>query len=72
MSISFTGRQSLAKLQEKELPELRNELQSVNRDIEKLKGDIEEQKTLLCTLRSEEITAKDCLQDILLMDRYEV
>ncbi|RXN26700.1 DNA repair RAD50 [Labeo rohita] len=64
--------QSLAKLQEKELPELRNELQSVNRDIEKLKGDIEEQKTLLCTLRSEEITAKDCLQDILLMDRYEL
>ncbi|KAL0162089.1 hypothetical protein M9458_041485, partial [Cirrhinus mrigala] len=63
--------QSIAELQEKELPELRNKLQSVNRDIEKLKGNIEEQKTLLSTLRSEEITAKDCLQDILLMDRYE-
>ncbi len=72
MSISCTGRQSLAELQEKELPELRNKLQRVNRDIEKLKGDTEEQETLLCTLMSEEDTAKACLQDISLMDRYQV
>lgn len=65
-------RQSLAELQEKELPELRNKLQRVNRDIEKLKGDTEEQETLLCTLMSEEDTAKACLQDISLMDRYQL
>uniref|UniRef100_A0A671KVR4 DNA repair protein RAD50-like n=1 Tax=Sinocyclocheilus anshuiensis TaxID=1608454 RepID=A0A671KVR4_9TELE len=51
-------RQSIAELQEKELPELRNKLQLVNRDIEKLKEDTEEQETLLCTLMSEEDTAK--------------
>uniref|UniRef100_A0A8C1PLT3 RAD50 homolog, double strand break repair protein n=1 Tax=Cyprinus carpio TaxID=7962 RepID=A0A8C1PLT3_CYPCA len=51
-------RQSIAELQEKELPELRNKLQRVNRDIEKLKGDTEEQETLLGTLMSEEDTAK--------------
>uniref|UniRef100_A0A673HPB9 DNA repair protein RAD50-like n=1 Tax=Sinocyclocheilus rhinocerous TaxID=307959 RepID=A0A673HPB9_9TELE len=65
-------RQSIAELQEKELPELRNKLQRVNRDIEKLKGDTEEQETLLCTLMSEEETAKACLQDISLMDRYQL
>uniref|UniRef100_A0A673A3Y8 Zinc-hook domain-containing protein n=1 Tax=Sphaeramia orbicularis TaxID=375764 RepID=A0A673A3Y8_9TELE len=58
------------KFQEKELPELRNRLQAVNREIEKLKGDVEEQETLLATLMSEEETAKACLQDISLMDRY--
>uniref|UniRef100_A0A671RZZ0 DNA repair protein RAD50-like n=1 Tax=Sinocyclocheilus anshuiensis TaxID=1608454 RepID=A0A671RZZ0_9TELE len=65
-------RQSITELQEKELPELRNKLQRVNRDIEKLKGDTEEQETLLCTLMSEEETAKACLQDISLMDRYQL
>uniref|UniRef100_A0A8C2ZBF5 RAD50 double strand break repair protein n=1 Tax=Cyclopterus lumpus TaxID=8103 RepID=A0A8C2ZBF5_CYCLU len=55
---------------EKELPELRNRLQTVNREIERLKGDVEEQETLLRTLMSEEETAKACLQDISLMDRY--
>ncbi|XP_070699662.1 DNA repair protein RAD50 [Pempheris klunzingeri] len=63
-------RQSIVQLQEKELPELRNLLQTVNREIERLKGDIEEQETLLGTLMSEEETAKACLQDISLMDRY--
>ncbi|XP_071752076.2 DNA repair protein RAD50 [Centroberyx gerrardi] len=63
-------RQSMSQLQEKELPELRNRLQSVNRDIERLKGDVEEQETLLSTLMSEEETAKACLPDISLMDRY--
>ncbi|XP_023867366.1 DNA repair protein RAD50 [Salvelinus sp. IW2-2015] len=65
-------RQSIAELQEKELPELRNRLQNVNRDIERLKGDVEEQETLLSTLMSEEDTAKACLQDISLMDRYQL
>uniref|UniRef100_A0A8B9R863 RAD50 homolog, double strand break repair protein n=1 Tax=Astyanax mexicanus TaxID=7994 RepID=A0A8B9R863_ASTMX len=65
-------RQSLAELQEKELPELRNKLQTVNREIEKLKGDIEEQESVLSMLMSEEDTAKACLQDISLMDRYQL
>ncbi|TRY58124.1 hypothetical protein DNTS_025536 [Danionella cerebrum] len=64
--------QSIVELQEKEIPELRNQLQRVNRDIEKLKGDTEEQETLLCTLTSEENTAKACLQDISLMDRFQL
>uniref|UniRef100_A0A3Q3GJ44 RAD50 homolog, double strand break repair protein n=1 Tax=Labrus bergylta TaxID=56723 RepID=A0A3Q3GJ44_9LABR len=63
-------RQSIIQFEEKELPELRNRLQTVNREIEKLKGDVEEQETLLGTLMSEEETAKACLQDISLMDRY--
>uniref|UniRef100_A0A3Q2P9U9 RAD50 double strand break repair protein n=1 Tax=Fundulus heteroclitus TaxID=8078 RepID=A0A3Q2P9U9_FUNHE len=63
-------RQSIVQFQEKELPELRNRLQTVNRDIERLKADVEEQETLLGTLMSEEETAKACLQDISLMDRY--
>lgn len=70
--VPYVHRQSLAELQEKELPELRNKLQSVNRDLEKLKGDIEEQETLLSMLMSEDDTAKACLQDISLMDRYQV
>ncbi|XP_056265020.1 DNA repair protein RAD50 [Pseudoliparis swirei] len=63
-------RQSIIQFQEKELPELRNRLQAVNRDIERLKADVEEQEAQLCTLMSEEETAKACLQDISLMDRY--
>uniref|UniRef100_A0A3B4VF84 RAD50 double strand break repair protein n=1 Tax=Seriola dumerili TaxID=41447 RepID=A0A3B4VF84_SERDU len=63
-------RKSIVQFQEKELPELKNRLQTVNREIERLKGDVEEQETLLCTLMSEEETAKACLQDISLMDRY--
>ncbi|KAJ7997242.1 hypothetical protein DPEC_G00226940 [Dallia pectoralis] len=65
-------RQSVVELKEKELPELRNRLQNVNRDIERLKGDVEEQETLLSTQMSEEETAKACLQDISLMDRYQM
>uniref|UniRef100_A0A665UIQ2 Zinc-hook domain-containing protein n=1 Tax=Echeneis naucrates TaxID=173247 RepID=A0A665UIQ2_ECHNA len=63
-------RQSIVQFQEKELPDLRNRLQTVNREIERLKGDVEEQETLLVALTSEEETAKACLQDISLMDRY--
>lgn len=66
------SRQTIVQLQEKELPELRNRLQTVNREIEKLKGDVEEQETSLGVLMSEEETAKACLQDISLMDRYLV
>ncbi|MGH0117893.1 UNVERIFIED_CONTAM: hypothetical protein FKN15_074360 [Acipenser sinensis] len=65
-------RQTISELKEKDLPELRNRVQNVNRDIEHLKNDIEEQETLLATLMSEEETAKACLQDISLMDRYQV
>ncbi|CAM4671875.1 unnamed protein product [Leuciscus chuanchicus] len=72
MKSLITTWQSIVELQEKELPELRNRLQRVNRDIEKLKGDTEEQETLLCTLMSEEDTAKACLQDVSLMDRYQL
>lgn len=66
------SRLSIVQFQEKELPELRNRLQTVNREIERLKGDVEEQETLLAALMSEEETAKACLQDISLMDRYLV
>lgn len=69
---SMLSRQTIVQLQEKELPELRNRLQTVNREIEKLKGDVEEQETSLGALMSEEETAKACLQDISLMDRYLV
>ena len=68
----LSPRLSIVQYQEKELPELRNRLQSVNREIERLKNDVEEQETLLGTLMSEEETAKACLQDISLMDRYLV
>lgn len=60
------------QLQETELPELKNRLQTVNRELERLKGEVEEQETLLATMMSEEETAKACLQDISLMDRYLV
>lgn len=66
------SRLTIVQLQETELPELRNRLQTVNREIERLKGDVEEQETLLATMMSEEETAKACLQDISLMDRYLV
>lgn len=66
------SRQTIVQFQEKELPELRNRLQTVNREIEKLKGDVEKQETSLSILMSEEETAKACLQDISLMDRYLV
>uniref|UniRef100_A0A3B3D614 RAD50 homolog, double strand break repair protein n=1 Tax=Oryzias melastigma TaxID=30732 RepID=A0A3B3D614_ORYME len=63
-------RQSIVQVQEKELPELKNRLQTVNREIERLKTDVEKQESLLSRLMSEEDTAKSCLQDISLMDRY--
>ena len=65
-------RQSIVELQEKEFPTLRNKLQSINRDVERLKGDIEEQETQLSLLMSKDDTAKACQSDISLMDRYLV
>ncbi|KAL8211924.1 UNVERIFIED_CONTAM: DNA repair protein rad50 [Gekko kuhli] len=64
-------RQTLEDLKEKDIPDLRNRLQTLNRDIQRLKGDLEEQETLLGTLMPEEESAKACLQDITLMERYQ-
>ncbi|XP_034961294.2 DNA repair protein RAD50 [Zootoca vivipara] len=64
-------RQMVFELQEKDLPDLRNKLQTLNRDIQRLKGDTEEQETLLGTIMPEEESGKACLQDITLMERYQ-
>uniref|UniRef100_A0AAX7TIX9 Zinc-hook domain-containing protein n=1 Tax=Astatotilapia calliptera TaxID=8154 RepID=A0AAX7TIX9_ASTCA len=63
-------RYSVRDFQENELPALRKRLQTVDREAERLKGDVEEQEALLAVLRSEEEKAKDCLQGISLMDSY--
>uniref|UniRef100_A0A669F8C5 RAD50 double strand break repair protein n=1 Tax=Oreochromis niloticus TaxID=8128 RepID=A0A669F8C5_ORENI len=63
-------RYSVRDFQENELPALRKRLQTVDREAERLKGDVEEQEALLAILRSEEEKAKDCLQGISLMDSY--
>lgn len=60
------------ELQERDIPDLRNKLQTVNRDFARLKGEIEEQETLLHTVLSEKEGANACLQDITLMERYQV
>ncbi|TFK10973.1 putative E3 ubiquitin-protein ligase UNKL [Platysternon megacephalum] len=64
-------RQTIAEFKEKDIPDLRNKLQNVNRDIQRLKSDVEEQETLLGTVMPEEESAKACLQDITLMERYQ-
>nr|ACB21284.1 DNA repair protein RAD50 (predicted) [Plecturocebus moloch] len=64
-------RQSIIDLKEKEIPELRNKLQNVNRDIQRLKNDIEEQETLLGTIMPEEESAKMCLTDVTIMERFQ-
>uniref|UniRef100_A0A8D2LBR7 Zinc-hook domain-containing protein n=1 Tax=Varanus komodoensis TaxID=61221 RepID=A0A8D2LBR7_VARKO len=64
-------RQMVTELQEKDIPDLRNKLQNLNRDIQRLKSDIEEQETLLGTIMPEEESAKACLQDITFMERYQ-
>ncbi|XP_005754070.1 DNA repair protein RAD50-like, partial [Pundamilia nyererei] len=63
-------REAIVQFQENELPALRKRLQTVDREAERLKGDVEEQEALLAVLRSEEEKAKDCLQGISLMDSY--
>ncbi|XP_019497706.1 PREDICTED: DNA repair protein RAD50 [Hipposideros armiger] len=65
-------RQSIIDLKEKEIPELRNKLQNVNRDIQRLKNDIEEQETLLGTIMPEEEGAKVCLTDVTIMERFQM
>ncbi|XP_053575259.1 DNA repair protein RAD50 [Bombina bombina] len=65
-------RQTLIELKEKDIPELRNRLAATNREIQRLKNDVEEQETLLATFMSEEESAKACLQDISLMERYQM
>uniref|UniRef100_A0A8I5YN90 DNA repair protein RAD50 n=1 Tax=Pongo abelii TaxID=9601 RepID=A0A8I5YN90_PONAB len=65
-------RQSIIDLKEKEIPELRNKLQNVNRDIQRLKNDIEEQETLLGTIMPEEESAKVCLTDVTMMERFQM
>ncbi|NXO91257.1 RAD50 protein, partial [Certhia brachydactyla] len=64
-------RKTVAELQNKEIPDLKNKLQNANRDLTGLKGEIEEQESLLQTALSEEEGAKACLQDITLMERYQ-
>lgn len=68
----FLPRQTISELHEKDIPELRNKLQVLNREIQSLKADIEEQETLLSTIITEEESAKACLQDITLMERDQV
>uniref|UniRef100_A0A2D4M101 Zinc-hook domain-containing protein n=2 Tax=Micrurus TaxID=8634 RepID=A0A2D4M101_9SAUR len=65
-------RQTVSELHEKDIPELRNKLQILNREIQSLKADIEEQETLLGTIITEEESAKACLQDITLMERDQI
>ncbi|NXU83265.1 RAD50 protein, partial [Xiphorhynchus elegans] len=64
-------RQTVVELQDKEIPDLRNKIQNANRDLTGLKGEIEEQESFLQTALSEEGSAKACLQDITLMERYQ-
>lgn len=65
-------RQMLNELKEKDIPELRNKLAALNREIQRLKNDVEEQETLIATFMSEEESAKACLQDVSLMERYQM
>ncbi|XP_028906603.1 DNA repair protein RAD50 [Ornithorhynchus anatinus] len=65
-------RQHIVELKEKEIPELRNKLQTLNRDIQRLKCDVEEQETVLCTVMPEEESAKACLTDITIMERVQM
>ncbi|KFV42863.1 DNA repair protein RAD50 [Tyto alba] len=64
-------RRTVVELQDREIPDLRNKVQNANRDLTGLKGEIEEQESLLQMDLSEEDGAKACLQDITLMERYQ-
>ncbi|XP_051487262.1 DNA repair protein RAD50 isoform X2 [Apus apus] len=64
-------RQTVVELQERDIPDLRNKIQSANRELTALKSEIEEQESLLQTALSEEKGAKACLQDVTLMERYQ-
>ncbi|XP_050167908.1 DNA repair protein RAD50 [Myiozetetes cayanensis] len=64
-------RQTAAELK-KEIPDLKNKIQNANRDLTVLKSEMEEQESFLQTALSEEGGAKACLQDITLMERYQI
>ncbi|KFP90500.1 DNA repair protein RAD50 [Apaloderma vittatum] len=64
-------RRTVVELQEKDIPDLRNKIQNANRDLTALKGEIEEQESVLQTALSKEEGAKARLQDITLMERYQ-
>ncbi|XP_071614676.1 DNA repair protein RAD50 [Heliangelus exortis] len=64
-------RETVVELQDRDIPELRNKIQNASRDLAGLKGEIEEQESLLEAALSEEKGAKACLQDITLMERYQ-
>ncbi|KAM6196270.1 DNA repair protein RAD50 [Sarcoramphus papa] len=64
-------RRTVVELQDRDIPDLRNKIQNANRDLTGLKGEIEEQESLLRTALSEEEGAKARLQDITLMERYQ-
>ncbi|NXI90046.1 RAD50 protein, partial [Psophia crepitans] len=64
-------RRTVVELQDRDIPNLRNKIQNANRDLTGLKGEIEEQESLLQTALSEEGGAKARLQDITLMERYQ-
>ncbi|OCT87781.1 DNA repair protein RAD50 [Xenopus laevis] len=65
-------RQMLSDLKEKEIPEIRNKLEAINREIKRLQNDVEEQESLIVTFVSEEARAEACLQDISLMEQYQM
>ncbi|XP_041521595.1 DNA repair protein RAD50 isoform X2 [Microtus oregoni] len=65
-------KESIIDLKEKEIPGLRNKLQSVSGDIQNLKTGIEEQETLLGTIMPEEESAKVCLTDVTIMERLQM
>ncbi|XP_068014082.1 DNA repair protein RAD50 [Melanerpes formicivorus] len=64
-------RQTVAELQDRDIPNLRNKVQNANRDLTALKAEIEEQETALQTAMTEEESGKACLQDVTLMERYQ-
>ncbi|XP_054245080.1 DNA repair protein RAD50 [Indicator indicator] len=64
-------RQTVAELQDRDIPNLRSKIQNANRDLTALKAEIEEQETTLQTSMTEEESGKACLQDITLMERYQ-
>lgn len=64
-------RETVVELKEKDLPELRNKLQSINRDIQRLKSDMDDVETQLASSMSQERSAKSCLPDISHMERYQ-
>ena len=59
-------------MKEKGISVLRNKMKNVKRDIQSLKIDIEEKDTLLGAIIPEEESAKVCLTDVTIMERFQV